>query len=120
VTSRSFSGDHAGRISLDLRVCAAAAEQLGQASLELPTLRPRRAAGCGRVRRNHATIGQELARVVEDDDVVAQQAPPMLGVEGDGMRRATVRAVGWMARSSYRGLAGTDRSCPPPGQAAGP
>ena len=43
--------------------------------------------------RNRTTVGQELARVVEKDDAVAQQAPPLLGVEGDGAGRATVRAV---------------------------
>jgi hypothetical protein len=49
------------------------------------------------VRRNRATVGQELARVVEEDDAVAQQAPPLLGVEGDGVGRVTVRAVSWRA-----------------------
>ena len=44
--------------------------------------------------RNCPTIGQEFARVVEDDDAVAQQAPPLLGVEGDGVGRVTVRTVG--------------------------
>lgn len=42
---------------------------------------------------NRPTIGQEFARVVEDDDAVAQQAPPLLGVEGDGVGRVTVRTV---------------------------
>jgi hypothetical protein len=45
--------------------------------------------------RNRATVGQELARVVEEDDSVAEQAPPLLGVEGDGAGRVTVRAVSW-------------------------
>ena len=45
------------------------------------------------VRRNRAAIGQELARVVEEDDAVAQQVPPLLGVEGDDVGRGTVRAV---------------------------
>ena len=40
--------------------------------------------------RNRAAVGQELAGVVEDDDAVAQQAPPLLGVEGDGAGRVTV------------------------------
>jgi hypothetical protein len=44
--------------------------------------------------RNRLTIGQEFAGVVEDDDAVAQQAPPLLGVEGDGAGRVTVRTVG--------------------------
>ena len=43
--------------------------------------------------RNRTTIGQELARVVEDDDAVAQQVPPLLGVEGDDVGRVTVSAV---------------------------
>jgi hypothetical protein len=47
------------------------------------------------VRRNRATIGQEFARVVEDDDAVAQQAPPLLGAEGDDAGRVAVRAVSW-------------------------
>jgi len=45
--------------------------------------------------RNHATVGQDLAGVVEDDDPVAQQAPALLGVEGDGVRRVTVRVISW-------------------------
>ena len=47
------------------------------------------------VRGNRATVGQELARVVEEDDAVAQQAPPLLGMEGDDPGRVTVRAVSW-------------------------
>jgi hypothetical protein len=47
--------------------------------------------------RNRATVGQELARVVEDDDAVAQQAPPLLRVEGDGAGCVAVRAVNWRA-----------------------
>src|SRR5690242_3315281 len=43
--------------------------------------------------RNRATAGQELARVVEDDNAVAQQAPPLLGAEGDGAGRVMVGAV---------------------------
>jgi hypothetical protein len=42
---------------------------------------------------NRATVGQELARVVEEDDAVAQQAPPLLRMEGDDAGRVTVRAV---------------------------
>jgi hypothetical protein len=45
--------------------------------------------------RNRAAVGQELTRVVEEDDAVAQQAPPLLGVEGDHVGRVTVRAVSW-------------------------
>jgi len=48
-----------------------------------------------RAGRNRAATGQELARVVEEDDAVAQQAPPLLGVEGDDVGRVTVRAVSW-------------------------
>ena len=44
---------------------------------------------------NRAAVGQELARVVEENDAVAQQAPPLLGVEGDGTGRVTVWAVSW-------------------------
>jgi hypothetical protein len=58
-----------------------------------------RAPDAGRaVWRNGAAIWQELAGVVEEDDAVAQQAPPLLGVEGDGAGRVTVRAVSWRAR----------------------
>jgi len=52
--------------------------------------------------RNCAAVGQEPARVVEEDDAVAQQAPPLLGVEGDGVGRVAVRAVSWRARGSVR------------------
>ena len=45
--------------------------------------------------RNRATAGQELARVLEEDDAVAEQAPPLLGVEGYGSGRVAVRAVSW-------------------------
>ncbi len=43
--------------------------------------------------RNCPTVRQEFARVVEDDDAVAQQAPPLLGVQGDGVGRVTVGTV---------------------------
>src|SRR5512135_3040486 len=52
--------------------------------------------------RDGAAVGQEPARVVEEDDAVAQQAPPLLGVEGDGVGRVTVRAVRWRARGPVR------------------
>ncbi len=58
------------------------------------------------VRWNRATAGQELARVLEEDDAVAQQAPSLLGVEGDGVGRVAVRMVSWGAR----GLMGTHGS----------
>ena len=47
------------------------------------------------VGRNGTAAGQELARVVEEDDAVAQQAPPLLGMEGNDAGRVTVRAVSW-------------------------
>jgi DNA-binding CsgD family transcriptional regulator len=48
------------------------------------------------VRRNHPAVGQDLAGVVEDDHSVAEQAPALLGVAGDSMGGAAVRAVsGW-------------------------
>jgi hypothetical protein len=52
--------------------------------------------------RDGAAVGQEPAGVVEEDDAVAQQAPPLLGVEGDGVGRVTVRAVSWRARGPVR------------------
>ena len=52
--------------------------------------------------RDCAAVGQEPAGVVEEDDAVAQQAPPLLGVEGDGVGRVTVRAVSWRARGPVR------------------
>jgi hypothetical protein len=52
--------------------------------------------------RDCAAVGQQPARVVEEDDAVAQQAPPLLGVEGDGVGRVTVRAVRWRARGPVR------------------
>ena len=48
-------------------------------------------------RRDYAAVGQKPARVVEEDDAVAQQAPPLLRVEGDGVSRVMVRAVSWRA-----------------------
>ena len=48
--------------------------------------------------RNRATVGQELARVVEEDDSVAKQAPPLLGVNGHGAGGGPVRAVSRRAR----------------------
>jgi hypothetical protein len=50
------------------------------------------------VRRNYPTVGQELARVVEEDHAVAQEAPPLVGVEGDGVGGVAVGAVSWWAR----------------------
>jgi hypothetical protein len=45
------------------------------------------------VRGDCAAVGQELAGVIEQHDAVAQQAPPLLGVEGDGAGRVTVRVA---------------------------
>ncbi len=50
------------------------------------------------VRGNRTAVGQEFAGVVEEDDAVAQQAPPLLRVEGDGAGRVTIRAVSRGAR----------------------
>jgi hypothetical protein len=61
-------------------------------------LRRRRAAGFrSRDARNGLSVGQELARVVEEDDAVAQQAPPLLGVADDATGLGAVRPVGWGA-----------------------
>jgi DNA-binding transcriptional regulator YhcF (GntR family) len=64
---------------------------------------------CLPVRRNHPTVGQYLARVIEEDHAVAQQAPPLLRVEGDGVGGATVRSVSWRARGPVW------THCAPPG-----
>jgi hypothetical protein len=50
------------------------------------------------VRGDRAAVGQEFAGVVEEDDAVAEQAPPLLGVEGDSASRIAVRTVSWGAR----------------------
>jgi hypothetical protein len=50
------------------------------------------------VRGNRTTVRQEFARVVEKDDAVAQEAPPLLRMERDGVGRVTVRAVGRRAQ----------------------
>jgi len=52
-----------------------------------------RSAGAGEMMRgDRAAAGQELAGVIEEDDAVAQQAPPLFGVERDGTSRVTVAA----------------------------
>jgi hypothetical protein len=52
------------------------------------------------VRRDDAAVRQEFPRVVEDDDAVAQQAPSLLGMGGDGVRGVPVDGVGrWTVRS---------------------
>jgi hypothetical protein len=48
--------------------------------------------------RNYSAVGQDLAHVVEHDHAVAQQAPSLLGVKGDGVRGVAVRAVSRGAR----------------------
>jgi hypothetical protein len=51
--------------------------------------------GCGSADAgDRAAVGQELAGVVEDDDAVAQQAPSLPGVAGDGAGRVTAGSVG--------------------------
>ena len=53
-------------------------------------------------RRNRAAVRQQLARVVEQDDAVAEQAPSLLGVTGDGAGRVTVVAVSRRTRGLVR------------------
>jgi hypothetical protein len=43
------------------------------------------------VRRDGLAIGQEFPRVFEDHDAVAEQAPALLGVADNGVRRFAVR-----------------------------
>ncbi len=63
-------------------------------SVSLRALRRRRAVGRGSADVDEPPgHGQEFARVVEDDDAVAQQAPPLPGVEGDGAGRVTVSSL---------------------------
>jgi hypothetical protein len=50
------------------------------------------------VRGDRSAAGQQLAGVVEDDHAVAQQAPPLLGVAGNGAGGLAVSSVGWWAR----------------------
>jgi hypothetical protein len=52
--------------------------------------------------RDSTAVWQELAGVVEYDDAIAQQAPPLLGVRGDGASRCPVRAVRWDASGPMR------------------
>ena len=55
------------------------------------------------MRGDRAAAGQELAGVIEKDDAVAQQAPPLLGVERDGTSRVTVAAISWGTRGIVPG-----------------
>ena len=54
----------------------------------------------GAGRGNHPAAGKDLAPVVEHDHSVAQQAPSLLGVAGDGAGGAAVTAVGRGARGA--------------------
>jgi hypothetical protein len=55
--------------------------------------------GGGTLREHHPTVREQLAEVVEEDHAVAQEAPPLLGVGGDGVGRLAVRAIGrWALR----------------------
>ena len=40
---------------------------------------------------DHAAVGEKFARVVENDHAVAEQAPALLRVADDGVRRFAVR-----------------------------
>jgi hypothetical protein len=53
-------------------------------------------------RRNRVAVRQQLTRVVEQDDAVAEQAPPLLGVTGDGASRVPVMAVSGRTRGLVR------------------
>jgi hypothetical protein len=48
----------------------------------------------GAVRRDPPAAGKDLAQVVEHDHSVAQQAPSLLGVTGDGAGGVAVPVVG--------------------------
>jgi hypothetical protein len=51
------------------------------------------------VRWDDTTIGQEFSGVFEEDDAVAQQAPSLLRVGGNGVRGVPVDSVGrWALR----------------------
>ena len=52
----------------------------------------------GPVRRNPSATGKDLAHVVEHDHSVAQQAPSLLGVEGDSAGGIAVAVVSRGAR----------------------
>lgn len=54
----------------------------------------------GTLRWNRATVGQELAEVVEKDHAVAQEAPSLLGMGHDRVGSISVRAVRGRARRS--------------------
>jgi hypothetical protein len=50
------------------------------------------------VRFDHGAVGQDLARVVEDDDAVTEQAPTLLATGGDDPRGFAVDGVGGWTR----------------------
>jgi hypothetical protein len=51
------------------------------------------------VRRDGATVREQLPGVVEDDDSVAKQNPPLLGVVADDASRVMVGGLsGWTVR----------------------
>jgi hypothetical protein len=50
------------------------------------------------VRFDHGAVGQDLARVVEDDDAVAEQAPTLLPTARDDPRGFAVDGVGGWTR----------------------
>jgi hypothetical protein len=54
----------------------------------------------GAVRGDHLAAGKDLAGVVEHDHAVAQQAPSLPGVAGDGAGGVAVAAVGRGARGA--------------------
>jgi len=45
----------------------------------------------GAVRSDTSAVRQKLARVLEDHDAIAEQAPALLGVADDSVCRLTVR-----------------------------
>ena len=45
------------------------------------------------VRGDHATVVQQLTSVLEEHDAVAQQAPALLRVAGNGVRGFPVKGV---------------------------
>jgi hypothetical protein len=55
--------------------------------------RDRRWHVAGVTRSDCPPVGQDLAHVVEDDHAVAQQAPPLLGVGGEGVSGVAVGTV---------------------------
>jgi hypothetical protein len=50
--------------------------------------------GGGTLWEHHPTIREQLSEVVEEDHAVAQKAPSLLGVGGNGVSRLAVGAIG--------------------------